>query len=522
MIGQMIGNYKVIAQLGEGGMGVVYLAEHPMIGNKVAVKVLHDDLGREPQVVSRFFTEARSVAEIRHPNIVGITDFGDVAGRNYIIMEFLEGDSLAQRLSRCGILDERHAARIIYQAAGALGAAHEHGTVHRDIKPDNIFLQAGEDGQDFVKVLDFGVAKLVGDPMKASHKTRTGSVIGTPYYMSPEQATGKKDLDGRSDIYSLGVVLYEAVVGSVPFGGEALGEIIVNHVATPPTPPRQRNPRVTPVMEALILRALAKRPEDRFASMRDLRVALAPLAGVERPSDYGTTRLPSNTAAHLQAQLAAAPGLTHTPTTLSTAIRAGMDTDLPIEMGSHRSKALWIGGAIAGAAAAVALALALSSGGGADKTADQGEREGAAAVGAAALAREAPDHGAPTAAPPTNADRVASVTVVPAPVRVRVSARPEADIYRDGVKVGASGSEVDVPADGSAVTYVLRRDGYIDKPITVSAADRQSGVAVQLDHAKAASSGRRSRTSAPGKPPRAEPGPAKKTEPESFEIEAIE
>ncbi len=274
-VGQIIGNYKITAKLGEGGMGVVYLAEHPVIGRKVAMKAIHPELSRNPEVVSRFMTEAKSVNQIGNDHIVDISDFGTTTeGEFYFIMEFLQGESLADRLKHQHLLAPPLALQIAAQVADALAASHAHGIIHRDLKPENIFLINRGGIPDFVKVLDFGLAKLTQGEEKVSHKTRTGSVMGTPYYMAPEQCEGKANIDHRADLYSLGIILFEMLTGKVPFGGEGYGEIIVKHMTMPPPSPRAINPMVTAAQEAVVARALTKNRDDRFPSMTEFREAI--------------------------------------------------------------------------------------------------------------------------------------------------------------------------------------------------------------------------------------------------------
>ncbi|HEY4186967.1 MAG TPA: protein kinase [Polyangia bacterium] len=274
LVGQTVGSYQVIKELGKGGMGCVYLAEHSLIGRKAAVKVLNPDIASDPEVVSRFFTEARAVNDIRHPNIVEVTDFGKFGPFYCIVMEYLEGETLAGRLSRVRVFDEPSVIRIMKQCTSALGAAHEQGLVHRDIKPENIFLRAHPDYPDFVKLLDFGIAKLLTADTNVGHHTKTGSVLGTPSYMSPEQCLGEAALDIRSDVYSLGVVIYQMLTGQLPFMADTLGRLIVCHVNEPPVPPSVINPGISRAMNDLVIRTLQKRPKDRFQSARDMRDAL--------------------------------------------------------------------------------------------------------------------------------------------------------------------------------------------------------------------------------------------------------
>jgi tRNA A-37 threonylcarbamoyl transferase component Bud32 len=274
-VGQTIGNYTITAKLGEGGMGVVYLAEHPVIGRKVAMKAIHPELSRNPEVVSRFVTEAKAVNQIGNEHIVDIHDFGTTPeGDFYFIMEFLQGEALSDRLRREAVIEPSRALSIAAQVADALAASHAHGIIHRDLKPENIFLIHKGGTHDFVKVLDFGLAKLTLGDDKVSHKTRTGSVMGTPYYMSPEQCEGRPNIDQRADVYSLGVILFEMLTGKVPFGGDGYGEIIVKHITAPVPSPRAINPRLSAAHEAILLRALAKNRDERFRGMEDFRVAL--------------------------------------------------------------------------------------------------------------------------------------------------------------------------------------------------------------------------------------------------------
>ncbi|HEX2659253.1 MAG TPA: protein kinase [Polyangia bacterium] len=274
LVGRTLGSYTVIKELGHGGMGIVYLAEHALIGRKAAIKVLNPDIATDQEVVSRFFTEARAVNDIRHPNIVEVTDFGQFGPYYCIVMEYLEGETLAARLTRIRAFDEPATVRIMKQCTSALGAAHEQGLVHRDLKPENIFLRAHPDYPDFVKVLDFGIAKLLGTDSSVGHHTKTGSVLGTPSYMSPEQCLGEAALDIRSDVYSLGIVIYQMLTGQLPFTGDTLGRLIVCHVNEAPVPPSVINPAISRTMNDVILRALQKKPKDRFQSAREMRDAL--------------------------------------------------------------------------------------------------------------------------------------------------------------------------------------------------------------------------------------------------------
>jgi serine/threonine protein kinase/formylglycine-generating enzyme required for sulfatase activity len=273
MIGARLGAYKITALLGEGGMGMVFRAEHQAIGREVALKVLHEELAGKKDVVERFFTEAKAVNRIKHENIIEITDFDTTAeGKSYFVMELLEGRSLSQTLQEEGPFDFGRAVRVGAQIADALEAAHKHEIVHRDLKPENVFLITRSGMRDFVKLLDFGIAKLTGGQAGIS-KTRTGMIIGTPAYMSPEQAQGEA-IDGRTDMYAWGIILYEMVTGRPPFGGENVSKILLAHVGSPPPPPHQYRPDLPAPLEALILKCLSKERTDRYANMVEAKAAL--------------------------------------------------------------------------------------------------------------------------------------------------------------------------------------------------------------------------------------------------------
>ena len=282
IIGQTIGNYLVTQKLGEGGMGSVYLAEHPHIGKKVALKVLHAEFASNQEVVSRFFHEAKAVNDIQHPNIVDIVDYGVLQhGTNdrlvYFIMEYLAGGTLSQLIRNESPLPPERTFSIALQVADALAASHRCNIVHRDLKPDNIILGQRGRERDFVKLLDFGIAKLTGD-QPGSRRTRAGIVMGTPAYMSPEQCDGRGAVDHRTDIYAMGIVLYEMLVGRVPFLGEGYGEVLVQHLTQPPVRPSQFR-MLSPHVEAVVLKALEKRPDMRYPTMEDMMRALADPVG---------------------------------------------------------------------------------------------------------------------------------------------------------------------------------------------------------------------------------------------------
>ncbi len=271
--GQQVGNYRVQARLGVGGMGVVYLAEHPIIGKKVALKVIHRELSANREVIGRFYQEARAVNLIGNEHIVEVHDFGQSPeGDLFFVMEYLDGKTLAQVLTRERILDVRRALHVCAQIADALAAAHTVSIIHRDLKPDNVMLLERSGDPDFVKLLDFGLAKVMSES-GAKNLTAAGVILGTPQYMSPEACESKK-VDHRTDIYALGVLLFQMLCGQVPFDGETMGSVLIKQVSQPPPAPRGLSPLIPPAVEQIILRCLAKAPDARFQSMAELRAAL--------------------------------------------------------------------------------------------------------------------------------------------------------------------------------------------------------------------------------------------------------
>jgi len=275
------GPYRVVRKLGEGGMGVVYLGEHSLIGRRAAIKVLHRERGAQRENVERFFNEARATSAVEDPGIVHIYDFGITANDTaFLVMEYLDGESLSMRLRKRGPLSSYDAVRITRQIASSLAAAHAANIVHRDLKPENLFMV--RDGEALAgerpKILDFGIAKLGNDAGADRFQTRTGMVMGTPAYMSPEQCNAGK-IDQRTDIYSLGCVLYHLVIGKPPFDLDGVGAIIAAHLREPPPVPSKVSARVAPAIDTLIARCLAKNPDERFSSMTELQQACDAILG---------------------------------------------------------------------------------------------------------------------------------------------------------------------------------------------------------------------------------------------------
>jgi serine/threonine protein kinase len=288
--GSIIGSYRVGARLGQGGMGAVFLAEHTLLGRRAAIKVLPAAQAHDTAVARRFFREAQIASAVADPGIVHVFDFGYHSdGSAYILMELLDGEPLDARLRRLGRLPPVAALRIVRQLATSLAAAHARGIVHRDLKPENVVLvpDAAVAGGERAKIVDFGIATVVdrrrpGEP---------GPVMGTPLTMSPEQCRGSAELDHRSDIYSLGCVLFHLLVGRPPFEGDSAADVIAKHLLEPPPVPSTLVPELPPDLDALVLCCLAKSPELRFQRMTELIAGVA-LALPARPSGARGPRSP--------------------------------------------------------------------------------------------------------------------------------------------------------------------------------------------------------------------------------------
>jgi serine/threonine-protein kinase len=517
LIGQTVGNYLVTQKLGEGGMGSVYLAEHPSIGKKVALKVLHQEFSSNPEVADRFFTEAKSVNAIGHPNIVDIVDYGVIqagaGGREqlvYFIMEFLAGQTLSQVIRAEAPLPPERALMIALQAADALSASHKTGIVHRDLKPDNIILiQRGRD-RDFVKLLDFGIAKLTGDSV-GSHRTRTGLVLGTPAYMSPEQCEGRANVDHRTDVYALGICLYEMLVGRVPFIGEGYGEILVQHLTQAPIAPSQYR-MMSPHVEVVVLKALEKRPDMRYPTMDEFMRAMAdPVGFVEAHGGVGqflqrqlmpssapipSVRLTPTPLTPVPGMMSPLYGGMPSPTTLSSATGHG-------QVAPQKSRlAFMILGVVVVAAAAAAVMVVLNKN--SSKTDGPGEASGSttgsetvvakgsetapgsdthpagsgttttgsAATGSAAVV--ATGSATTGSAATGSAAGSANVPTIDPKVKLTITSKPTgAEIYFDGIDTGKqTDTTFEVNRDMKSVTVTLRLKNFDDAVIKNIALDK--------------------------------------------------
>jgi eukaryotic-like serine/threonine-protein kinase len=271
------GKYRIVRLLGEGGMGAVYEGENTRIHRRVAIKVLHSAVAATGEAVARFEREAQAAGRIGSEHIVEVLDLGNLpSGDRYMVMEFMDGDSLSGRIRARGRLTPGEAFPIMHQLLEALAAAHGAGIIHRDLKPDNVYLLKSRGGKaDFVKLLDFGISKfnqLSGD--SGFSMTRTGAVMGTPYYMAPEQAKGSRELDHRVDLYAAGVILYEAITGEVPFNADTFNELLFKIVLEAARPVEQVVPGLDPAFAAIVNKSMAREPSARFQTAREFQQAL--------------------------------------------------------------------------------------------------------------------------------------------------------------------------------------------------------------------------------------------------------
>ena len=270
--------YALRSKLGQGGMGSVWRAEHLQLRSPVAIKLIDQEIARNPEALARFMREAQAAAALRSPHVVQIFDFGADEGVPYIAMELLEGESLAGRLERTRVLSPSETAHIVTQISRAVTKAHDAGIVHRDLKPDNVFL-VRNDEEEVAKVLDFGIAKAPNAfGASTGSATRTGSLLGTPYYMSPEQAEGNRHVDGRADLWALGVIAYECLVGRRPFEADALGALLLA-ICTRPMPIPSKHAPVPQGFDVWFAHACAREPNERFQSARELALELRRVCG---------------------------------------------------------------------------------------------------------------------------------------------------------------------------------------------------------------------------------------------------
>lgn len=477
LVGCTIDNrYKIESILGEGGMGVVYRVRHKIIDKKAAMKVLRADLARDQEVTERFLIEAKAASAIGHEHIIDISDFGLLPdGSTYFVMEYLDGKPLASLVEDRTPVPVPRIVKIALQLAEGLAAAHEAGIVHRDLKPDNIYLISRGSEKDFVKILDFGIAKV--STTSKGQLTRAGTVFGTPHYMSPEQAAGAP-VDHRGDIYSFGVILYELACGKVPFDADNFMGILTQHMYKAPVPIRALVPPpadVPPGLEALILKCLSKRPEQRYQSMRELsddllklRDGLVPDAVAEMMARSGGFNVPADfwkSGGRMPAPVPASP-------------------EAP---GGRRRKWPLIAGA-AGVAVAIGLVIAIFA-----------NSSVSPASSGPALPKAAVPVPAPPVALPAQAAKTTSVAIGADPM--------DAEVFRDGTSLGTVPVVVEV-TEGQTVTVEVRRTGYMTSTLELDGKETRASVKLEPDKAVAPARTTRPAARAPRTAP--ESGGAKK------------
>ncbi len=277
LTGKIIDKYKLVRLIGKGGMGAVYEAQHTLVKKKCAVKLLHANLSENDEMVQRMLREAQAAAAIGHHNIVETLDFGATSENIcYLVMEYLEGESLGDVLKSKGIMEVGEAVEILIQVLQALQAAHSAGIVHRDLKPENIYIAKGRRGEREIKILDFGISKMLAEDDLGSNLTKTGTVMGTPHYMSPEQAEGAERVTAQTDLWAAGVMLFKMLTGRLPFEGTNYNQVIMKIVIEPPPPLRSLRPDLSEELERILLKSMKRNLEERFQTAADMVEALAP------------------------------------------------------------------------------------------------------------------------------------------------------------------------------------------------------------------------------------------------------
>ena len=434
--------YRIVRLLGEGGMGQVYEAQHLNINKRFAIKLLRPEIVSNQEAVARFRQEAWSASSIGDENIVEIDDFATLPnGSVYLAMEYLQGRALSERMRAAPPVALDEALDVLMQVCRGLAAAHAKGIVHRDMKPENVFL-AEKNGRTVAKILDFGIAKVSGAE-GAQSLTRTGTIFGTPHYMSPEQALGRA-LDHRTDIYSVGVIMYELFTGRVPFEAESFMGILTKHITVQPTPPRVLSPEreILVEVEAVILRAMAKEVADRYQTMNDLLGELLVLADRHAP---GLLLVPAGSrsaqvSAQVSKQMAAA---------LPTTAQAATPT-----AGMAPAKSSRVGVVIAGVIAVLGLATAVAL-----------RSHEAPTVAAVPKQEKEKEKSTPAVAHPVGKTDTSAAK----DVEIRVDSEPaRAEILRGDVRFGDTPANL-VLVGGKTETIVLRKAGYVTESVTLRA-----------------------------------------------------
>lgn len=472
--GQMVGEYQIEAKIGAGGFGTVYRAEQPLIGKQVAVKVLNRSYSSNPQMVSRFVAEARAVNQIRHRNIIDIFSFGVLPDkRQYFVMEYLDGMPFDEYVKSRGRLPIEEAIPILRQIAKALDAAHAAGIAHRDLKPENVFLAMDGDGAAYPKLLDFGIAKLLGESTTSGHKTRTGTPIGTPYYMSPEQCLGK-GVDHRADIYSFGVMTHEVLTGKLPFDAEEMMTVMFQQMNAEPPAMSSVCPELLPALDGPVLRMLSKKPDERHASVAEGVEALAQAA---RDAGFDVTVAPvwrpgatppisgMNTPGPMTPaeQLEIASAKTMAAAQSGTLSASSVATERSPSVGTGKSKVP----VIAGAAALVVAVFGAIGGFLALRSTSNAASPAASMETPVTSASERVASSVPSEA--ASVEPAASVApALPANVQLTIQSVPKSvEAYAGDEKLGSSPGPLKLARSDEPVELTFKASGYHDKVISL-------------------------------------------------------
>lgn len=476
--GFTVGEYRIESKLGEGGFGSVYRAVHPVIGKEAAIKVLNHRFSADPQMVARFISEARAVNQIRHRGIIDIFSFGRLDdGRQYYVMELLDGQPFNNYLEKRGRLPVEEALPILRGVSRALDAAHTAGIAHRDLKPDNVFLAFDEDGTVYPKLLDFGIAKLLGDS-SAGHKTRTGVPIGTPLYMSPEQCRGR-NIDHRTDIYAFGVMCFEVLTGTYPFNGEEVMDIMMKHVSEPAPRMSTVCPELKAELDAPVLAMLekepSKRPSTMGAAMESLMSAaknagyniaavatrsgefLAPGSGKTIVVASGPRQVdPNERTLAEEANTLADPRANSGEAAASKTLAAPEMAKANPSGTSRKTIALAGGGVMLIVLGAIAWLFGASPESGASSKAPEGER--GAGPGSAALQASGPP-----AVAPLGTEMPVPAGPGDAPARVKISfesSPPDTDVMLGDKRLGAASEPIWIDKNDTMIELTLISKGY--------------------------------------------------------------
>ncbi|MCC6667333.1 MAG: protein kinase [Polyangiaceae bacterium] len=455
LAGEMVGEYRIEAKLGEGGFGAVYRAVQPLIGKQIAIKILSRKLSGDPEMVSRFVAEARAVNQIRSKNIVDIFGFGSLPdGRQYFVMELMTGVTLEDWVRQRGRIPAEEAVPIFRGIARALDAAHAAGIVHRDLKPENVFLVADDQSPLMPKLLDFGIAKLMGGAT-GGHKTRTGVPMGTPYYMSPEQCRGDK-IDHKTDVYSFGVLAFQVLTGALPFAGDSFMQIMFAHVSSPPPAPTSVLPGLAPTFDAPILQMLAKNPAERPASCG---AAVEAIAAAARAAGLEVGTLPVGTPASMvTGQPSGQRSLAHAdtavaqtgPTTLTASAK------MPPPVAKSRTTLFAVGAVALLALAGGGIAIAMS-------------RASSPPPQPAQLASQPLPPASETAVPLPSATVSVTPAEAPQSVKLTLSAEPKrVEVFRGEQKLGTvPEDEIRLDRRDEEVELTIKADGHVAEKIKV-------------------------------------------------------